>query len=67
MKLELLLTDPMTEIEQMGKDPDDVLNRWALWIKKCTDRGIDYKAALSMLVSPDVIAALTKSEEEKEA
>lgn len=64
MKLELMLTDPMTEIEQMGKDPDDVLARWAQWVERCKKFGIDYAKAVA--VTPELVAALTNTQEEKE-
>ena len=40
LKLALKLTDPITEIEKLGRTADDVLNRWELWNKKLEERGL---------------------------
>lgn len=39
-ELSLKLTDPITELEKRGFDPDEVLDRWAIWEQKCKERGI---------------------------
>jgi capsid protein len=40
-KLELGLTDPITEIERLGGDYHQVLNRWKLWKEKKKELGIE--------------------------
>ena len=40
MKLELRLSDPITETEKLGYDVDEVLNRWQLWENKLKERNL---------------------------
>ena len=39
---DLLLTDPISELEQRGIDPDEMLDRWAEWNNKLKERGIPF-------------------------
>ena len=41
-EFDLLLTDPITELESRGIDPDELLDRWAEWNKKLEKRGIPF-------------------------
>nr|DAQ92359.1 MAG TPA: portal protein [Bacteriophage sp.] len=40
VKLELRLSDPITETEKLGYDVDEVLNRWQLWENKLKERNL---------------------------
>lgn len=40
IKLSMRLTDPITEIEKMGLDADDVLNNWQRWQQKLKARNL---------------------------
>lgn len=52
-KLELRLTDPITEIEKMGGDYHQVLNRWKLWEDKKEELGINLDDAEIIKVVKD--------------
>lgn len=39
---DLLLTDPITELESRGIDPDELLDRWDDWNRKIESRGIPF-------------------------
>lgn len=40
-EMSLMLTDPFTELESRGEDPDDVIRRFAEWIDKLKAAGLD--------------------------
>ena len=40
LKLDLKLSDPISEIEKQGKTVDEVLDRWVLWNNKIQERGL---------------------------
>ena len=40
IEFSLRLTDPLTEIEESGRDPVEVLDNWAIYAKMCADRGL---------------------------
>lgn len=58
-ELSLKLTDPITELEKRGFDPDEVLDRWAVWEQKCRERGITPPTPVNYNLMPE-------SPEEKE-
>ena len=35
---ELMMTDPLSDIEESGRDPEEVLDRWALWDSLMSER-----------------------------
>lgn len=39
---DLLLTDPISELESRGIDPDEMLDRWAEWNRKLQERNIPF-------------------------
>lgn len=41
-EFDLLLTDPVTELESRGLDPDEVLEHWQEWKRKIAERGLDF-------------------------
>lgn len=55
---DLLLTDPISELEVRGIDPDELLDRWAAWQQKLAERNIPF------MVRPpvEVIANTEKGE-----
>lgn len=43
-EFDLLLTDPISELEARGLDPEEVLDRCAEWKKMVLDRGLEFMA-----------------------
>ena len=41
---DLLLTDPITELESRGIDPDEMLDRWTEWKNKIEKRKLNFMA-----------------------
>ena len=41
-EFDLLLTDPISELESRGIDPDELLDRWAVWQAKLAERNIPF-------------------------
>lgn len=54
-KLELKLTDPITEIQKLGGDPYAVLNRWKLWNDKKKQLGIAESVDDSSIIETAII------------
>ena len=49
MRLALGLSSPIEEIQQLGKDPVDVLNNWQKWQEMLKQRGLKMADTLQML------------------
>ena len=58
---DLLLTDPITELESRGLDPDEVLDRWKDWHSKLAEREIPF------MVRPPIVSAADNEQPETEA
>ena len=41
-EFDLLMTDPISELESRGIDPDELLDRWETWQKKLAARNIPF-------------------------
>lgn len=62
-EIALMLTDPMSELEARGEDPEEVIERLAVWVEKLKARGLDtfWMSAFDKL--PGTLAADTAPEE----
>jgi hypothetical protein len=40
-EIALMLTDPMSELERNGEDPEEVVERFSAWIEMLKSRGLD--------------------------
>ena len=54
-EFDLLLTDPVSELESRGLDPDEVLEHWQEWNRKIAERGLPFglKAAAPAETDPE--------------
>jgi lambda family phage portal protein len=63
-ELALMLTDPISEIEARGEDPDELIERFAIWRDKLKARGLEafWDSAFTKL--PDTIEEVDAPEDE---
>jgi hypothetical protein len=52
LRLSLGLSSPIEEIQQLGKDPVDVLNSWQKWNEMLKQRGLKMADTLQMIETP---------------
>ena len=52
-EMNLLLTDPITELEMRGLDPVEVIARWARWRGMCAEQGVPFMEQPSALLPPE--------------
>jgi hypothetical protein len=52
LRLSLGLSSPIEEIQQLGKDPVDVLNSWQKWNEMLKQRGLKMADTMQMIETP---------------
>ena len=60
---DLLLTDPITELESRGLDPDELLDRWKEWHAKIAQRGIPFMVKPPIPQAPEPPEAVNNQQE----